>query len=89
VGHRDRATDIPDLMRNRANEYARSGQKLVKAELFSVAEIFGTIDHHRCQTRTSACAVSRKPDIGQKHFAVLAASAALHRRAYRASFFIG
>ena len=78
MGHRDRAAHVADLVRNRAHQDARSGQKLVQAQLFAVSQIFGAIDHHRRQPGARAGAVSGKPDVGQKNFAVLPAPPALH-----------
>ena len=84
VGHGDSATDIANLVRNGAHQDTGSGEKLVQAEFFAVPQILRSVNHHCRQPRARARAVGRKPDVGQKDFAVLPAPAALHSGAERA-----
>src|SRR5271169_5647646 len=70
-------------MRYGADQNSRRRQELVQAQFFAITQILGSVHYHRRQPRTGAGSIRGEPDVGEKHFAILAPAAALHHGSKR------
>ena len=78
INHADGAAHVAHFMRDRAHQDARTCQKLFQTRFLALAQPFGGIHYQGGQPRPHGGLVGGEKDVGQKDFAGLGLTAALH-----------
>ena len=76
----DSPANIAYFMGDRGYQNSRTRQELVQVGFLPDAQVLRSVQDHGRETRSGACQVGRKPDIGLEDLAVRSPAPALHRR---------